>query len=634
MTHVRRIIELVDRRILLVVLALLTVLWLQAPHLTDEYAVIEDFGSFYWMNQFREPGLFPNDQLRGDTYTTIHLFGGDVPLYFYSLGYGLLFYAASFLVPPVLFAKLLPFLLAPITMLYLLAYGTSVRDRESGTILAVGFLFLNLAAPNSLNLTTGLQRSFACPLIFALLYYLHRRDTAGAGVVTVLSALFYSPVFLLTTVTWAFSILRGRRGIGVDRRAARKRWASLLVAAIVGMVILSPVVVPRLTDALAADEAPSGEGPTYDHLWENPRYQIGGRSALFKTFPIRGRAGLVTKKEMVLLLMVLLFLSALLGLVLGRRAFDLEWEIWALLLASVTLFLLAWVAVYVTNSFLLYLPSRYTRVGLFLFLSTFVLLNLKASVDTGARSISREPGRLIDIISVVGLLVALIFSLPPGHRTLGMVETRRLLALLTLFLMVLIVIGIRNSSLPSTAGSRSSGAVMAYLLSGVAIVAGLTAWGSWSRAHSGTLLDPPPDERALLGFLGTLPKDVLLAGTPCTLDSVPLFAQRQVLFSCESISRDSELMRRALDVYYAEDPERIVAFCRAYGVDHLVIDAETYTQAYLDEGEIFFEPYNQEVLPLVRSRETFVLAQVPDEAKVFQSGELFVVPCAEAALSR
>ena len=624
----RRVVEGVDRRIWLVALSLLAVLWLQAPDLTDEFVVIEDFGSFYWMNQFREPGLFPNDQLRGDTYTTFHLFGGDVPLYFYSLGYGLLFYAASFLVSPILFAKLLPFLLAPITVLYLLAYGTAIRDRGTGTVLAVGFLFLNLASPNSLSITTGLQRSFASPLIFALLYYLHRRDHRAAGVVTVLSALFYSPVFLLAAATWAVSLLLGRRGSEDERRFAWKRWAPLLVAVVVGVAALSPVVIPRVTGAFAADEAPLEDEPTYDHLWENPRYQMGGRSALFKTFPIRGRAGLVTKKETVLLLMVLPFISSVLCLVLGRRAFDLSPEIWALLLASLAMFLLAWVAVYLVDSFLLYLPSRYTRVGLFLFFSTFVLLNLKPSVETAGR------GGLISMGGAIGMLVALIFFLPPGHRTLEIVQTRRLLALVSLFLTALVIVSIRKSSLPSTTWSKPVEAAAAYVFVGAAVVIGLVVWGDWSRAHRGTMLNPHPEERALLRFLRTLPKDVQLAGTPCALDSVPLLARRQVLFNCESISRDKELMRRALDAYYAEDPERIVDFCHDYGVDYLVIDSETYTQGYIDRGEIFFEPYNEELLPRIRSRETFVLAHVRDEAKIFQADGLFVVPCTEVALQR
>jgi len=629
------VIKTLDQRVFLIALSLLAVLWLQAPNLTDEFIVIEDFGSFYWMNQFQESGLFPNDQLRGHTYTTVQFLGGDLPLYFPSLGYGLLFYLASFLVHPILFAKLLPFLLAPVTVWYLFAYGTSARDRSTGAILAIGFLFLILASPNSLSLMTGLQRSFALPLMIALLYYLHLRKYVMATVIVVLSALLYPPVFLLAVATWVFSLFFSifRKETRSEHTVTKKRWVFLLIAVTLGVSILLPAVAPRVLNAFTTSESTSESGASYEHIWEDPRYREGGRSALFKDFPIRGRAGLVTKQETVLLLLILLFISSLVCLVLKRRAFDLPLEIWSVLTASLALFILAWIGVYLTNSFLLYLPSRYTRVGLFLFFSMFVLLNLGTSLEEGARLISRDPWKLIVMLGVIEILVGSIFFLPMGHRILDAFETRRLIAILTLFLVVVIIICLRNSSLLSASESRLGEAVAICLVC-AAVIAGLVAWGNWSREHSGTLLNPSPDERALLKFLQTLPKDILLAGTPCTLDSVPLFAKRQVLFNCETLGQDEELVHQALDVYYAQDPQRVVDFCQTRGIDYLVVDIRTYAQDYLGAGRIFFEPYNQRVLSLVMSRDTFVLAQVLDEAKSFQSGNIFVVPCTKAALQR
>lgn len=273
--------------------------------------MIDDFGSFYWINQFQAPGLFPGDQLWGDTYTTIRVFGRDVPLYFPCLGYDLLFWAASFLVSPILFLKILPFLLAPTTVGYLFAYGTFVRDRGTGAILAIGFLFLNLATPHSLSLATGLQRSFASPLLIAMLYYLHQWAYSGATVVVVLSALFYAPVFLLATATWGIVALEDRNTLRREM-VTKKAWAYLVSAFIIRFAVLSPIVLPEFIDAFTtAEETPSDTSDAfYEHIWEDPRYQVGGRRALFKLFPIRGQAGLITKKEMIPLLFLLLSISA------------------------------------------------------------------------------------------------------------------------------------------------------------------------------------------------------------------------------------------------------------------------------------------------------------------------------------
>jgi hypothetical protein len=73
MSHTQRIIKRLDRRIGLVIVSLLAVLWLQAPRLVDRFQVDEDFRSFYWMNNFQDPALFLDDQLRGDDYTIIRL---------------------------------------------------------------------------------------------------------------------------------------------------------------------------------------------------------------------------------------------------------------------------------------------------------------------------------------------------------------------------------------------------------------------------------------------------------------------------------------------------------------------------------------------------------------------------------
>ena len=208
MSYLNRFLTRVDPRILLVIVALLAVLWLQLPRLMDPFQVDEDFRSFYWMNKFQDSGLFPNDQLRGEQYTTVSLPWGELPLYFYSLGYDLLFYLASFVVTPVLFSKLLPFFVMPVTVWYLFEYGKMVRGKKTGVVLALGFLFLNLASPTSLTILSGLQRSFATSLIIALLYYFRRGQSHSVAIVVFLSALIYPPIFLLGLATWALSALK------------------------------------------------------------------------------------------------------------------------------------------------------------------------------------------------------------------------------------------------------------------------------------------------------------------------------------------------------------------------------------------------------------------------------------------
>ena len=71
-------------------------------------------------------------------------------------------------------------------------------------------------------------------------------------------------------------------------------------------------------------------------------------------------------------------------------------------------------------------------------------------------------------------------------------------------------------------------------LIGTAIVLFLGGWALYAPLLTEiSYLNPPPAERELLQFLRTVPKDALIAGSPCALDSVQLFAERQVFFTFE-----------------------------------------------------------------------------------------------------
>lgn len=637
-------IKRLDWRIVLVIVSLFAILWLQAPRFGDEFRVDQDFRTFYLMNKFQDPALFPNDQLRGYRYVNIHLPGGsDLPLYFYSLGYWLLFYAASFLMTPTFFSKILAFVLLPITVWYLFGFGQLARDRSTGVALAAGFMFLSLASPSSTSIVTGLQRSFACSLIIALIYYLHRQKYSGAALVVLLSTLIYAPMFVLAVATWGLFALRitwpPRPGWSFVQRGL----GPLLIATLLSVLIMSPVLLTRFSHVFISEKlvgigeqvAGAASGPSeanpepYEHIWDNPVYRAGGSAPLFFLFPFVGRGGFVNNGEDAVHLLILFGIGCLIFLARKRRAFDLPYEIWCVLWASLIAFALAWVAVWLTNSFLLYMPSRYTRVGLLLFLLVFVVWNSKDAAQEAMVSIQRSPRRLTWLIGGVTLLVlGLVLLYPSDRAMISGFNMKWLLAPAGLIFSVLAIVVIRKPSPTVPDRSRLSQTPAGRVLICTTVVACLVGWAAYAPVVSKVdFLDPPPAERELLRFLETLPKDVLLAGTPRALDNVPLFAKRQVLFNYDLVSQDANLMREALNAYYTDDAQVVIDFCQAHGVDYLVVDLQVYSEEYLATEKVFFEPYHQELLPQLIDRNTFVLAQVPDESKVFQSESFFVVPC-------
>jgi hypothetical protein len=624
--------------VLLLIGTLIAVFWFQLPKLTDPYKVAEDFRSFYWMNKFQEPGLYPNDQLRGSTYRRINLpWDQDVPIYLPSLGYGLLFYAASFFVSPLLFSKILPFLLGLTTVWYLYQYGKSLQDTRIGISLAVGFLSINLISPTSTTILSGFQRAFALPLMIALLYHLHQKQFTTSAIVIVASALIYPPIFLLASGTWAFvALLHVRYHPRLWHKENLKVIIPLVVAIALSTVTLLPVVWPRLTRALPSkpqETVSSHAQPTYNHLWERPKYSKEGRNPLFTLFPILGRGGLFNKALDMIYAFVLSILSSAFYLsAREKQTIHLPSEVLGVLIASLFLFVLSWLAIYFTDSFLLYLPSRYTRVGLSLFPLLFVSLNIQSGLKATARIIHRNSRKMIWAIALIEIAAfGLMLRLPKERTTIMGVDMKWAFILTSGLLIILAAISVRNSS-KQQASSPDREKTDRILYRTLMLVGLLVPWGLYGRWVNGiSTLNPPESERELLEYLRTLPKDVLIAGDPCGLDNVPLFARRQILFSCEKPSSDETLVWQSLKAYYAQETTTVLNFCDNYNVDYLVVNSQAYREENLDW--VFYEPYNARMLAILEEVDHFALAQTREGTTVFQSEPFQVLPCDERLLA-
>lgn len=616
----------------LMAISLLAVLWLQAPRLLDQYQVDEDFRSFYWMSKFYDSELFPDEPR--PPYISFQLLGQNIVWNFSSPAYGLLFYLASFLVTPFFFVKILPFIVMSITVWYLFKFGQSVRDQGTGLALALSFIFLNLISSTSISVITGLQRSFATSFIIILVYYLHHQKYFSSAVMVLLSGLIYAPAFALGAAIWGLFSLKMSR---LDLNAFFVKHGGGLLLATVVLVGLS--LIPALAiqfNQVSVPNGSAGEEQTTDEtsssldasLFDNPKWQAGGIQPLFYLFPLIGRGGIVHDDIDGLNLVILFVLSSLIYLVRGRRSFELPYVIWCILFASLSLYALSWLVVILTNSFLLYLPSRYTQVGLFVFFVLFVSFNIRLFVQETLLFFKHNHRHLSKLVVGVEIFVlGLVFFYPSERTMLNGFNLKWLLAPAGLLFGILGILVVRKPtfSVPdvSTFHQTRGGRYLIAIAASIFLIGWLVYAPSVSQS---SFLNPDLSERELMHFLETLPKDTLIAGTPCTLGSVPLFAKRQILFSCEKFTED-EIMREALNAYYSLDKQVVSNFCLKYNVNKLVVDRQFYSKLFLTNGLFFFEPYNQEFLPRITEQTTFALIQVPDEAKLFQSENLFVISC-------
>jgi hypothetical protein len=621
----------------LLILSILAIFWIQRDRLLDSYRVEEDFRTFYWMNKFVESDLFPEDHLKtANSYVDLKVLGKKVPFSIQSPGYGILFFAASLFAKPVLFSKILPLILTPLTIFYLFKYAGNLRGVWAGLAVAVTFLLLSTVSMGSQSVMLGVQRSFGPSLMIFLIYYLHGKKYLAASFIVLLCASIYAPAFLLAVVTWGLiiisTIFRPRMRISVDLRSA----LYLFTASLISLLMLSPFVVSKLDDAGIIHDSSSIQSGQADEqqelvrpLWENPEYQPGGYRNLYEHFPFVGRMGVVDKILDAIHFLILFCCGCLIYLFLGKRSLELPAEIWAILIAGFLLYFIAITAILITNSFPLYMPSRYTRLGIFVFLLFFMGINLPDFARKAPSMIFDTPKWLASLVAGFELLIIYMIIRPPQERTsVGGLDSKWLLVPIATVLGVLGIIYYRRRTVSALGFSNDGMRKLTRTAIMGAFICTILGWGYYVRLiRDIEFLNPAENERELLRFLETLPKDVLIAGYPCALDNVPLFSQRQILFSCEQSTNNGQLIIDSLDSYYADRIAELINYCDSYRIDYLVVDKRTYSKEYLNRGWIYYEPYNSEIYPKIIAQNRFALMEIPSVMRRFENEDYFVVSC-------
>jgi hypothetical protein len=143
-------------------------------------------------------------------------------------------------------------------------------------------------------------------------------------------------------------------------------------------------------------------------------------------------------------------------------------------------------------------------------------------------------------------------------------------------------------------------------------------------------LNTPTTPSAAERYLMTLPAEVLIAGWPNGVDSIPLRTGRSVLLSREhhmpfQTDYADEMRRRFAAVqaaYLATDPAPLRALRDQFGVTHLVVNLDHFGRKPLR----YFKPFDAEIAARLRGtpRDAFLLPHLRDRA-AFASGPYMVL---------
>ena len=596
--------------ILIVVITIITTILTLSPNLWDRYQVVKDVQNSYWMARYQEPTLFATDYLFDHRLLKVDIFGSQLILYPRSLGYGLLFYLASFFINHIWLSKWLVFILLPLSVIYLFKIGQHLGNNLTGASLSLIFIFFIQASYQSISPASGLQRGFALPLLIIFLYYLIQQQYVWASLMIVLSALFYWPLFPLTLLTYSFTLIKVYPRFRISLDLAKS--FPLLVGFLVSILFAGLELVVEFQAFI----------PQEVTVLEDPNFQSQGSAPMFISFPWFGRAGIFDAGTDVINFIVLLIFCVFIYRIVGPSSLRrLPGIYWSLLIAAIVMYIASFIVLIGLSSSLLYQPSRYTRVTLFLLALCFVGLNWPEFLNKGLLWFQRKHPLIIFFMISLLIGLGIAYLLFPNQLLLlpllwfGGLILSSILFIVGSSTLCLLIIHYKQFNKLQQLG------MVGLLL--VTIVFGVF----YIRTLGFRPINPTLAERKIYEFVSTLPEDAILAGEPVIMSGIPLFSQRSVLFRDlhPDINPNASIyIIDYFDAQYAESPDTILDFCQHYKVTHLVLNTNIFTSEYLAKKEFFYQPWNDVIIERVQGRSEFVL---PHVKPIFESGPFVVVEC-------
>ncbi len=541
--------------------ALIVYCWAHHAALTNEYSINDDVRQqIFWMQQWQDPGLFPDDPL-------VRYARNYVPW-----GVKFLYYAASPLMNPVQFSKIVSGLIFLVTAGFLFGLGRALKDNLTGILLACT---LFLCAGFLDRISGGLSRGFAFPLLTGYLFFMTVGNLWAAGTMIFVQSLFNPYIMVLCLVTHGLFFAKNYLPLLI-RRPRGDTWAgsdtgagseSVRHAFLVNIPVAAAAVLMALKYVVLQDTS-FGDLVTWSDMAGKIEYTAAGRYGIVPVPSIF--LELVRPFERILPFHEWGIPVSVIVAVFGSLGFIYSVRVWRrrpdmvpfarlgtfayLLSASVMMYVAAYVSL-----FRLFLPRRYMEYSFTIFYCVLIAIGLRILIDTSVRK------RLIAVLIVSAAVVV-------GPVTLvnvGLFDYSEHESLYRFFRTV----------------PRSS------------------------------LSAGPPD----------IMDNVVTFGRRSALVTYELSHTWYRTYWKMIKKRSFDFFR----AYYASDPEEIRRFSRANNVDYLVVRREDFPPKPASGGSIHFEPFDTYVRGLAKSGSHFAALDRNAFPIVFENNGLLVLKISE-----
>jgi hypothetical protein len=547
---------------------------------SNHYIINDDVRQqIFWMERWRDPGLFQNDFLTryAETY---------VPA-----GVKLIYRMASFWFEPVVFSNILTAILFVLTAGLWFAWGRCFGDDLTAFLVVVVFL---LFSGFEAQIAGGLSRGFVFPLLIAYCLCISQGKLFLASVVLLIQSLFNPYVFLLCLFSHALvtAIRFGPELPPSGYQILDKMLAFIFQSRFVAFF--------NFGDDSSGGVNPSGESKRSVFkifktiLIVNIPVIIGLIYTLFNVIGYQSSVGhLISWKEMIgkseytefgryQLFPVPSFLYELVRPWIFNLSFPYWGPIagWLMALATVGVFF------YAARNYKPVIKWKGLR-GLFLILPASLFLYILARLFLVKLFVPRRYiYYTLSLIYCIGFAVAL-------RIVLDGIRSRRI----KLF------------------------CIISALLAFACIKGRHVEFIDFSEHHN------------LYKFFGTTAKNSLVAGWPELMDNVTTFGRRPVFVNYE-LSHTwvepywSEVKKRTFDLfraYYSSSPDEIKRFFKTNHIRYFVVRSEDFERSRFNNSPPYFEPFNGYIWYLMNSSPHFAILDKSVFPPVFEENGIRVL---------
>ena len=477
----------------------------------------------------------------------------------------------SFISDPLWVSKVLPIVLLVVSSVYVFRLVKYLAGNVTGFIASLLFMIMPVFPG---VMAGGTPRAYVYPLLISFLFYLIRKDFFKTSVILLLQPLFYPSIFFVCGLAYFLAFVEMRPFRLVKQHAGRILYftaaVSLGVALLAGKYLLDQN--PNLGTMVTKDQAAS---------W--PELSVEGRYAVFPTAPLHEAVIQQTRATFMPLI-------AYSPIYLALREFK------PASLSPGTL-----------KSFIWWSIPFIVLVGV-----AFLVVEIKR----GQVVFPRELLYLLVASAIMYELADLVFLklwLPSRYIQYS-------LAVVTLVFVSLAIGRILAKVTRPGMKALASGVVIGILLLHFNI-----------NQNAG--MDNQSDKKEFFEYLGTLPKNSLIAAYPTLADYIPTFSKRKVFLNQE-LSQPSHdtywLSIRArtyefFDAYYAGDLAKVAKFCDKNHIDYLIVDKRHFSREFLEQRRLYFEPFNSYIKKITRDKSEYALLQNLPKLITFQDGNILVI---------